>query len=58
MSGHHGATAAITREQLQAEALNRAGGRLDYLDATAFQPVWDTDTRRLAQTVREIGKRE
>ena len=24
MSGHHGATAAITREQLQAEALNRA----------------------------------
>ena len=41
-----------------AEALNRAGGRLDYLDATAFQPVWDTDTRRLAQTVREIGKRE
>ncbi len=24
MSGHHGGTAAITREQLQAEALNRA----------------------------------
>ena len=24
MSGHHGATAAITREQLQAEALSRA----------------------------------
>ncbi len=41
-----------------AQALNRAGGRLDYLDAPEFQALWEADARRLAETVRQIGKRD
>jgi len=41
-----------------AQALNRAGSGLDYLDAPEFQAVWEAEARRLAEAVRLIGKRE
>ena len=40
------------------QVLNRAGGRLDYLDAPAFQAAWEADARRLAETVRQINTRD
>jgi tripartite-type tricarboxylate transporter receptor subunit TctC len=53
--------AAVRRAAAQpalASALSRAGTRLDYLDGPDFQPLWDADSRRLAEAVRQIGKRD
>jgi tripartite-type tricarboxylate transporter receptor subunit TctC len=41
-----------------AQALQRVGGMLDYQDGAEFQSAWEVEARRLADTVRQISKRD
>jgi tripartite-type tricarboxylate transporter receptor subunit TctC len=52
------ASAKVAADPAVAQAIEKAGSPLAYLDAPAFQAYWDADAATMTEAVRKIGKVE
>jgi hypothetical protein len=55
---HSGRSQSAVADAAVAQPINRAGSRIERLDATAFKANWDADARLMTAAVRKIGKVE